>query len=212
MQSSGYQREATRAEALDATVPAFHHMLYLGETIRAARLSGATDVAARLDERLEALAARITRDSALRVLPIRPLVAVQAGAGLLGLHELTRAYPPCCAGLAGRGTPVVRIPGPRPSETPRPEMKFRVSRLLVSSRPHRSRGHLVDDASVRSAAFSARAATSLDTIGRMLGAAGRTLGRVYRRAGAGRRDLHAGRSTTACARKARMSASVSTRS
>jgi len=86
--SPAYEREATRAELFDATVcTAFHHMLYLGETIRAAHLSGAADVATRLDERLQALAARITRDSALRVLPIRPLVAVQAGAGLLALTQ-----------------------------------------------------------------------------------------------------------------------------
>ena len=42
-------------------------------------------LANRLHERLAALIAQVERESALRVLPIRPLVAVQAGAGLLSL-------------------------------------------------------------------------------------------------------------------------------
>ena len=40
-----------------------------------------------LRARLAALVGEVERESALRVLPLRPLVAVQAGAGLLGLTQ-----------------------------------------------------------------------------------------------------------------------------
>jgi hypothetical protein len=60
-------------------------MLYLGEVGRTAELAGAPEVARRVDERVQALATGIGRASDLRVLPIRPLVAVQAGAGLAAL-------------------------------------------------------------------------------------------------------------------------------
>lgn len=81
-----FGREATRAEACDATVCArFYHFLYLGEAARTAALAGDRRAAERLDARLAIVAAELERASALRVLPIRPLVAVQAGAGLLAL-------------------------------------------------------------------------------------------------------------------------------
>jgi hypothetical protein len=50
----------------------------------------AADVVDAARARLTALAAEVERESALRVLPLRPLVSVQAGAGLLALangHE-----------------------------------------------------------------------------------------------------------------------------
>lgn len=85
---TAFEREATVAEVCDATVcTPFHHLLYLGSAARTARLAGAPDVAARVDARLETLARDLVRASALRVLPIRPLVAVQAGAGLLALGD-----------------------------------------------------------------------------------------------------------------------------
>ena len=81
-----YEREATRAEALDATTcRAFYHLAYLGEVRRLGVMVGRGDVADRLRARVETLAAMIERESALRVLPLRPLVAVQAGAALLAL-------------------------------------------------------------------------------------------------------------------------------
>jgi hypothetical protein len=81
-----FTREATGAEACDATVcTPFHHFLYLGETARVAALAGDAAARERLDARLRTLAAELTAASRLRVLPIRPLVAVQAGAGLLAL-------------------------------------------------------------------------------------------------------------------------------
>jgi hypothetical protein len=81
-----FDREATKAEACDATLcTPFHHLLYLGELGRTATLAGAYALAERIDVRVQALAADLVRTSALRVLEIRPLVAVQAGAGLLAV-------------------------------------------------------------------------------------------------------------------------------
>jgi hypothetical protein len=85
-QRPDYAREATRAEALDATTcKAFYHLLYLGEVSRLAEMVGERRLAGELRARLAALVGEIERESALRVLPLRPLVAVQAGAGLLAL-------------------------------------------------------------------------------------------------------------------------------
>jgi hypothetical protein len=85
-EAPAFDREATIAEACDATVcTAFHHFLYLGEVRRVGLLAGAERTAEALHERLAVLAAEIERESALRVLPIRPLVAVQAGAALAAL-------------------------------------------------------------------------------------------------------------------------------
>jgi len=82
----GYAREATRAEELDATLcRAFYHMLYLGEVYRLADMTGERALADGLHGRIAEIEAEITQGSALRVLPLRPLVAVQAGAGLLAL-------------------------------------------------------------------------------------------------------------------------------
>jgi hypothetical protein len=83
-----YAREATRAEALDATVcRAFYHMLPLGEVYRLAELEGEQTLASQLRARVAELASTVERESNLTVLPIRPLVAVQAGAGLLAMAE-----------------------------------------------------------------------------------------------------------------------------
>ena len=81
-----YSREATRAEALDATVcKPFYHALYLGEVYRLAGMVGEPVLADALEAHLGELTARLERESSLVVLPLRPLVAVQAGAGLLAL-------------------------------------------------------------------------------------------------------------------------------
>ena len=88
-QGPDYAREATRAEALDATTcRAFYHMLYLGEACRLAEMVGERGLAGELRARLAAIAGEVERESALRVLPLRPLVAVQAGAGLLALAAI----------------------------------------------------------------------------------------------------------------------------
>jgi len=84
--SAAYDREATRAEALDTTTcRAFYHLLYLGEVYRLADMVGEQRLAEELRADLAALVGQVERESALRVLPLRSLVAVQAGAGLLGL-------------------------------------------------------------------------------------------------------------------------------
>jgi len=81
-----YAQEATGAQVCDARLcTPFHHLLYLGEAARVAALAGASALAERVDATLEALAGDLVRTSALRVLPIRPLVSVQAGTGLLAL-------------------------------------------------------------------------------------------------------------------------------
>jgi hypothetical protein len=81
-----YAREATRAEAFDATMcRAFYHMLYLGEVRRVAALAGEERLAAEIETRVRTVATEIDAESGLVVLPLRPLVAVQAGAGLLAL-------------------------------------------------------------------------------------------------------------------------------
>ncbi len=86
---ASYARPATRAELADATVcRAFHHVLYLGELVRVARRAGDAALADRLDARVETLIRDVERESALQVLPIRPLVAMQAGAGLLTVADL----------------------------------------------------------------------------------------------------------------------------
>jgi len=84
--SGEFARNATRAEVMDATVCSiFYHTLYLGEVYRLAGMVGATEVSENVHARLSVLAAEVARESALRVLPLRPLVAVQAGAGLLAM-------------------------------------------------------------------------------------------------------------------------------
>lgn len=85
-----YARIATVAEAMDATTcTVFYHSLYMGEVHRLATMSGAHDVANALRERLDVLASDVQRESALHVLPLRSVVAVQAGAGLLALDPDT---------------------------------------------------------------------------------------------------------------------------
>jgi hypothetical protein len=85
-----YVRVATKAEAMDArTCTVFYHSLYMGEVHRLATMVGAEDVADALRARLDALAADVQRESGLHVLPLRALVGVQAGAGLLALDPET---------------------------------------------------------------------------------------------------------------------------
>ena len=81
-----YAREATRAEALDATTcRAFYHLVYLGEVHRLALTCREPRVAGEIEAYLARHMGDVERESALAVLPIRPLVAVQAGTGLLAM-------------------------------------------------------------------------------------------------------------------------------
>jgi hypothetical protein len=81
-----YDHEATRSQACDASLgTAFCHMLDLGEAQRVARSAGDDGLAAELDGRLSRLAAELEREAGMTPLPLRSLVAMQAGAGLLTL-------------------------------------------------------------------------------------------------------------------------------
>ena len=81
-----YAREATRAEAFDATVcRVFYHMLYLGEVYRLAVARGNEEVSRIVRRRLEEICGQIASQSNLQTLPLQKLVAVQVGAGLHAL-------------------------------------------------------------------------------------------------------------------------------
>jgi hypothetical protein len=91
-QAPEYDRTATRAEVMDATVcSVFYHTLYLGEVHRLATLVGDSSLAGTIHARLVTLTAEVESESGLRVLPLRSLVSVQAGAGLLALADLDGA-------------------------------------------------------------------------------------------------------------------------
>jgi hypothetical protein len=85
-ESPDYDREATRSQACAADLgTAFYHLLYLGEAYRAAVGAGADRLATALDARLTSLAADLEGGAGMKPLPLRSLVAMQAGAGLLTL-------------------------------------------------------------------------------------------------------------------------------
>ena len=74
------------AEALDAiTCRAFYHVVYTGEVHRLAALVGDATLAERIAGDVARHMAAVERESALTVLPLQPLVAVQAGAGLAAI-------------------------------------------------------------------------------------------------------------------------------
>jgi len=81
-----YAREASRAQAFDARVcRSFHSLLYLGEMYRLARevgeVSRAEEMRAHIAERM----VQIEAESNLCVLPLKQLVAMQVGSGLLAM-------------------------------------------------------------------------------------------------------------------------------
>lgn len=81
-----YAREATRAQAFDATVcRSFYPSLYLGEVYRLAKTIGEEERAQEIRSHLEEIMERISAESDIRILPLRKLVAVQAGSGLLAM-------------------------------------------------------------------------------------------------------------------------------
>jgi hypothetical protein len=88
--ASAYQQEATRAQAFDARVcRSFHCLLYLGEMYRLATAIGETNRAAEMRAHIEGRMAQIETESTLQILPLRKLVAIQAGSGLLTLQSLS---------------------------------------------------------------------------------------------------------------------------
>jgi len=82
-----YQQEATRAQAFDARVcRSFHCLLYLGELYRLATAIGETARAAEMRTHIEDRMAQIETEGTIQILPLRKLVAIQAGSALLGLR------------------------------------------------------------------------------------------------------------------------------
>ena len=88
--ASAYQQEATRAQAFDARVcRSFHCLLYLGELYRLATAIGESDRATDMRTHIEDRMAQIEAEGTIQILPLRKLVAIQTGSGLLALTALT---------------------------------------------------------------------------------------------------------------------------
>jgi hypothetical protein len=90
LEEPAYAQEATRAQAFDARVcRSFHCLLYLGELYRLAAAVGeegrAEEIRAHITERM----AQISAESTLQILPLKKLVAIQTGSGLLALTATT---------------------------------------------------------------------------------------------------------------------------
>jgi len=87
LETPAYAQEASRAQAFDAKVcRSFHPALYLGEVYRLAQEIGeegrAEEIRAQVAERL----AQISAESTICILPLKKLVAIQAGSGLLAMQ------------------------------------------------------------------------------------------------------------------------------
>jgi hypothetical protein len=81
-----YQQEATQAQAFDARVcRSFHCLLYLGEMYRLATAVGEKGRAEEIREHITERMEQISAESTLHILPLKKLVAIQAGSGLLAL-------------------------------------------------------------------------------------------------------------------------------
>jgi hypothetical protein len=86
LQAPPYAQEATRAQAFDAMVcRSFYPARYLGILARLADAVGEVDRAEELRRQLAELMAGIEAESHLQILPLRQLVAVQAGSCLLAM-------------------------------------------------------------------------------------------------------------------------------
>lgn len=90
LEEPAYAQEATRAQTFDARVcRSFHCLLYLGEMYRLAGEVGEEDRAEEMRAHITERMVQITAESTLRILPLKKLVAIQAGSGLLGLTATT---------------------------------------------------------------------------------------------------------------------------
>lgn len=88
-----YAQEASRAQAFDARVcRSFHCVLYLGEMYRLAREVGEEGRAEEMRAHIAARLEQITAESTIRLLPLKQLVAIQAGSGLLAMMTRTNGY------------------------------------------------------------------------------------------------------------------------
>jgi hypothetical protein len=90
LEELSYAQEATRAQAFDARVcRSFHCLLYLGELYRLATAIGEEGRAEEMQAHITERMAQIDVEGALHILPLRKLVAIQAGSGLLAMIEGT---------------------------------------------------------------------------------------------------------------------------
>jgi hypothetical protein len=98
LEAPQYAQEATRAQAFDAKVcRSFYPARYLGVMSRLAKAIGEEERAQELRWHLEEIMKRIDAESHIHILPLRRLVAVQAGSGLLAM--LTgKGRAPCARG------------------------------------------------------------------------------------------------------------------
>ena len=86
LEEPAYAQEATRAQAFDARVcRSFHCLLYLGEMYRLATEVNEEGRAEEMRDHITERMAHIDAESTLHILPLRKLVAIQAGSGLLAL-------------------------------------------------------------------------------------------------------------------------------
>ena len=84
--SSAYEEEATHAQAFDATVcRSLHPTLYLGEVYRLAKEAGEESRAEEIRTQVELRIRHLEGESHIEVLPLKKLVAVQVGSGLLAM-------------------------------------------------------------------------------------------------------------------------------
>jgi hypothetical protein len=86
LEAPEYAQEASRAQAFDVRVcRSFHCLLYLGELYRLAMAVGEKDRAEEMRMHIVERMAQIEGESTLQILPLRKLVAIQAGSSLLAL-------------------------------------------------------------------------------------------------------------------------------
>lgn len=90
LEAPEYAQEASRAQAFDAVVcRSFHPVLYLGEVYRLALEAGEKGRAEEIRLQVVEQMAQISAESHISVLPLKTLVAVQVGSGLLALTART---------------------------------------------------------------------------------------------------------------------------
>lgn len=90
IETPAYAQEASRAQAFDARVcRSLHVVLYLGEMYRLAKEIGEETRAEEMRAHITTRVEQMNTESSLQILPLKKLVALQAGSGLLALNALT---------------------------------------------------------------------------------------------------------------------------
>lgn len=86
-EEAAYAEEATTAQAFDVLVCRnLHPALYLGEVYRLAKAAGEEEHAAEIRTQVEERIRQIEAESHIVIVPLKKLVAVQVGSGLLALQ------------------------------------------------------------------------------------------------------------------------------